>query len=54
VLSTWLPWVIALVILIVLPVALRLFAEDHPRSEEPPDTGDDERDSGPAVLPIAA
>lgn len=49
-----LPWLIAAAVLVVLPVLLRLYADDTPRSDDPPDTGEDERDPGPAVLPIAA
>ena len=53
--SPWFPWILALVILVVLPVALVLLADDHPRSDDPPDTaGEDERGSAPEVLPIAA
>jgi hypothetical protein len=44
-----LPWILAFVIIAVVSVACR-FAEDHPRNDEPPDTGD----PGPALLPIAA
>ena len=39
-----------LIALVILPVALRLFASDDPRSDDPPDTGED----GPAALPLAA
>jgi hypothetical protein len=42
-LSAWLPWILGLVILIVLPVVLVLFADDHPRSDDPPDSDDGER-----------
>lgn len=45
---SWLPWLIALV---VLPVILRLFAEDGPRNEEPPDAGAGDQDPD---LPLAA
>ena len=48
-----LPWIIALVILVVLPIALR-FADDHPRNDDPPDSDGDERDPGPALHPAAA
>jgi hypothetical protein len=38
---------------VILGLALYFFADDHPRSDEPPDS-DDERPPGPAALPIAA
>ena len=41
-LSSWFPWIVAFAILVVLPVALALFADDHPRRDDPPDTGDEE------------
>ena len=44
-----LPWILALVILVVLPIALALFAEDGPRSDDPPDAGEE-----PELLPLAA
>ena len=40
--SAWLPWILAFVILVVLPVALR-FAEDRPRNDDPPDSDEDGR-----------
>jgi hypothetical protein len=40
--SAWL-WLF-LVALLVLPVLLRFYAEDGPRSDEPPDTSGRERD----------
>ena len=42
-LSAWLPWLAAFAVLVILPVALLLFADDHPRSDEPPDTDGDDR-----------
>ena len=38
--SAWL-WFL-LVALVILPIALRFLADDHPRSDDPPDTGSDE------------
>jgi hypothetical protein len=34
--------VLAVVLLIVAPVALRFLAEDEPRNDDPPDTADQE------------
>jgi hypothetical protein len=47
--SSWLPWIIALAVVAVVAVACR-FAEEHPRNDEPPDSGDEE----PELVPIAA
>ena len=44
-------WLI-LAALVILPVALRLYASDDPRNDEPPDTDEDR--PGPAPLPIVA
>jgi hypothetical protein len=35
-----LPWIVAVVVVVVLPVALMLFADDGPRNDDPPDTGE--------------
>ena len=40
--SAWFPWLLAFAVLVILPVALVLFAEDHPRRDDPPDSGDEE------------
>jgi len=48
--SAWFPWLAAFAVLVVLPVALVLWADDHPREDKPPDAGGEER----AVLPLAA
>ena len=45
-------WLI-LAALLVLPVLLRFYADDSPRQDDPPDTGED-HDPGPAVVPLAA
>ena len=42
VMSAWFPWLLAFAVLVILPVALVLFAEDHPRRDDPPDSGDEE------------
>ena len=39
--SSWFPWILAVVILVVLPVALMLWADDHPRNDDPPDPGEE-------------
>ena len=41
-LSTWLLWGLILAIP-VAPVVYRLFADEHPRNDEPPDTRSSER-----------
>lgn len=51
VMSAW--WILIIVIFVVLPVAMR-FVDEHPRNDEPPDTGGGERDLGPAAVPVAA
>jgi hypothetical protein len=48
--SAWL-WLF-LVALLILPVLLRLYAEDSPRSDEPPDTSGRER--GQVEIRLAA
>lgn len=49
VLNVVLPWIATLVIVAVVAVACR-FAEDHPRRDEPPDTGEDDRVPGLLAL----
>jgi hypothetical protein len=49
---SWLLWLL-LAALLVLPVFLRIFADDHPKNEEPESTEDD-RDPGPSAVPVAA
>jgi hypothetical protein len=44
-------WLIPLIALTILPVILRLWADDEPRRDDPPDSGSDEE--GPD-LPLAA
>jgi hypothetical protein len=46
-----LSWLLPLIALTILPVILRLFAEDGPRNSEPPDTGTGDQDPD---LPLAA
>ena len=48
--SSWFPWLVAIAILVVLPVALLLWADDHPRSDDPPDSSDEE----PVTVLLAA
>lgn len=50
VLSSLLPWILAVVIVAVVAVACR-FAEEHPRSGDPPDSGEED---GRDPLPAAA
>jgi hypothetical protein len=47
-----LPWLLTFLIIAVVAVICR-FAEERPRSDDPPDTAED-RDPAPAVLPVAA
>ena len=44
-----LPWIISFVIVAVVAVACR-FAEDHPRSDDPPDSSDED----PVTVLLAA
>ena len=39
VLNVVLPWIAAVVIIAVMAVVFRFFADDNPRSDDPPDTG---------------
>ncbi len=48
-LNVVLPWIIAFVIVAVLAVVFRFWGEEHPRSDDPPDTGEDSR---PHLLPV--
>ena len=48
VLNVVLPWILSAVIVAVVAVVCR-FAEEGPRSDDPPDTGEE-----PELLPIAA
>ena len=34
VLSSWLPWIVAVAVLVVLPIALRLYVGDEPPNNE--------------------
>jgi hypothetical protein len=36
-----LPWIVALVIVAVMAVVFRFWGEDGPRSDDPPDSGDE-------------
>ena len=49
VLTFVLPWIASLVIVAVVAVACR-FAEDHPRSDDPPDSSDED----PVTVLLAA
>ena len=42
VLSAYLPWILGVFVLVVLPVTLRLFAGDDPRNEINHEQGEDE------------
>jgi hypothetical protein len=53
VLPAWLPYAFFGAAFIILPVVLRLFADDMPRNEEKP-ADEDERDPGPSAVPVAA
>jgi hypothetical protein len=53
-LSAYLPWIIAAVVLVVLPVSLRVLdAGREPRNEITHEQGED-RDPGPSAVPVAA
>ena len=39
--SSWFPWILALIIVAVVAVACR-FAEEHPRGDDPPDPDGEE------------
>jgi hypothetical protein len=54
--SAWLPWIIAAIVLIVLPVALRSAGDEPDNAITQEQSGDDdgERDPEPGVLPLAA
>jgi hypothetical protein len=55
VLPAWLPYAFFGAAFIILPVVLRLFADDHPRSDDPPDSSDDDGiPPGLSALPQAA
>ena len=47
-------WLLFAAVLIIAPVALRFLAEDHPRSDDPPDTGEGDREPARASLELAA
>jgi hypothetical protein len=53
--SAWLPWIVAVAVLVVLPIALRLFVGDDPPSnqitQEQP--GDADEKSG-QLFPLVA
>lgn len=49
-LNVVLPWIIALVIVAVLAVVFRFWGEEHPRSDDPPDTGGEEPHLPPVRL----
>ena len=57
VMSAWLPWIVAVAVLVVLPIALRLFVGDDPPSnqiaqEQPGDGSEEEADREPAPDPL--
>jgi len=49
VLSSMLLAAALLAVLLVAALALRFFAEDHPRNGEPPDSGSEDEEPGPAL-----
>jgi len=57
ILSAWLPWLAGFAVTVVLPIVFRLLiGEDPPDNaitQEQPGDGE-ERDPGPAALPLAA
>jgi hypothetical protein len=54
--SAWLPWIAGFIVLVILPIALRLYVGDDPPNNEiaQEQPGDEEREPGPEALPSLA